>query len=822
MIPRIEDLFREDGTVLRGGGENRYGLCPFHEEKSPSLSVNVDKQVYNCKGCGAKGNVYQYLVEVRHKDKKEAFAIVNDGATSQPAKSADARKKNPKPSLPSWRIADHPYRDAEGKTLFVVCRYAESQTQPKVNVWKPVEGGWVGGMPEFENGRPLYRLPELLAAPVTKQVMVVEGEKCVDSAVEAFPDAVATTWAGGEGNAHHTDMNPLQGRRLLLVSDSDKKGRACMLKLAALMSEFCPEIRIALPPGDSKDDIHDWLEQGGVPKARAKLSELSKSYETEKAKESTAEKAKQKPVEIPPDKELTDNRYFKVLGNLGDGIAIMLATHRIMYISRASTTQASTLISLADLNWWLNELGVSTLFPNICQPVGSAIIRAADRRGQIDLGKVVGRGAFWLPDSRLAWHMGDRLVIHGKEADLGVLGGGLMALSGPRVELSREVATPDDRKRLTEAIMRCCWASPNHCKRFLGWLVSSVIGGALEWRPHAWIAALPGSGKSWLLEHVAQAVVGDMGTRVADPSVAGLARRMGSDSFPVLLDEAEPDRAWVEGLLDYIRIAAGGDGERIRADGKDAVQSFQPRFSAMLSSVKMPQLGSADESRFCIIELDRTKQEDQNWPAVRQEIKKCIQEPWKIKAALVQDGQELAEKVNLYSEQAMLQGMNSRSAMISGALSVGWEWWSGIKEIVHMKEVESEPSSQSEADSVELLRDILGIRLRSHSGEDRSVANILQDGDKAGLCLDYGIRIMDGNLVIAPKHPSLRAKLGRSRWKNVDIRKALGQIEGVNHTTHALRFGGLRMYAVEIPESVCGNLGIEIYVKLQEEELKWE
>ena len=46
---------------LRRTGHNHQGLCPFHNEKSPSFSVSEDKQVYHCFGCKASGNVFSFL-----------------------------------------------------------------------------------------------------------------------------------------------------------------------------------------------------------------------------------------------------------------------------------------------------------------------------------------------------------------------------------------------------------------------------------------------------------------------------------------------------------------------------------------------------------------------------------------------------------------------------------------------------------------------------------------------------------------------------------------------------------------------------------------
>ena len=50
-------------VTLKKAGKNLSGLCPFHDEKSPSFTVSRDKQFYHCFGCGAHGNAIRFLME---------------------------------------------------------------------------------------------------------------------------------------------------------------------------------------------------------------------------------------------------------------------------------------------------------------------------------------------------------------------------------------------------------------------------------------------------------------------------------------------------------------------------------------------------------------------------------------------------------------------------------------------------------------------------------------------------------------------------------------------------------------------------------------
>ena len=51
---------------LKRTGANYMGLCPFHQEKTPSFSVSADKQFFHCFGCGEGGNVLSFLMKIEN------------------------------------------------------------------------------------------------------------------------------------------------------------------------------------------------------------------------------------------------------------------------------------------------------------------------------------------------------------------------------------------------------------------------------------------------------------------------------------------------------------------------------------------------------------------------------------------------------------------------------------------------------------------------------------------------------------------------------------------------------------------------------------
>lgn len=73
----IVDLISEI-VVLKKSGSGFLGLCPFHQEKSPSFNVNQQKQIFRCFGCGEGGNIFQFHMKYHNLDFKHALKELAD------------------------------------------------------------------------------------------------------------------------------------------------------------------------------------------------------------------------------------------------------------------------------------------------------------------------------------------------------------------------------------------------------------------------------------------------------------------------------------------------------------------------------------------------------------------------------------------------------------------------------------------------------------------------------------------------------------------------------------------------------------------------
>lgn len=80
MPDSILDLARRHVDLRHAGGDEWVGLCPFHEERTPSFRVNTEKGVYYCHGCGAGGGTKDLAERLEGPVARERIHVVVDHA----------------------------------------------------------------------------------------------------------------------------------------------------------------------------------------------------------------------------------------------------------------------------------------------------------------------------------------------------------------------------------------------------------------------------------------------------------------------------------------------------------------------------------------------------------------------------------------------------------------------------------------------------------------------------------------------------------------------------------------------------------------------
>ncbi len=95
----LGDAVEAAGVVLRGKGRVRQGVCPFHQEAEGSFTVYADTEKFYCFGCGAGGDVLDFVGRMEGLTLPEAIRRLDDG-TTRVATAPVASGKSPSPPLP--------------------------------------------------------------------------------------------------------------------------------------------------------------------------------------------------------------------------------------------------------------------------------------------------------------------------------------------------------------------------------------------------------------------------------------------------------------------------------------------------------------------------------------------------------------------------------------------------------------------------------------------------------------------------------------------------------------------------------------------------
>lgn len=109
--------------TLKKTGKNWSACCPFHKEKSPSFTVNEDKQMFYCFGCGAGGDAIKFVMEYDNLSMPAAVEAINGNmpasVTPEMVRKRITQDRTVKPS-------DHTENPEQAKTLLAKCKDEET------------------------------------------------------------------------------------------------------------------------------------------------------------------------------------------------------------------------------------------------------------------------------------------------------------------------------------------------------------------------------------------------------------------------------------------------------------------------------------------------------------------------------------------------------------------------------------------------------------------------------------------------------------------------------------------------------------------------
>ena len=582
MAESLYELVLAHGVELKQKGEEFFGLCPFHTEKTPSFSVHPGKNAFYCFGCGAEGGISKWLELT--------------GQPKRTRKSTPQQKKNRLiKSLPKTADAVYHYRDESGKLKYSLCKFSDIGA-------KAIPYTWLADKECYKLGQHteciLYRRQAITKPNL---VIIVEGEKCADAfagLAENVLKAPVTTWTGGGNRVLKTDWSPLKGKKCILWADSDPPGVKAMQLLAdRLVLKHDCSVRIACKEFEGDGDGWDVADAIAEGWSRAQvlnwLKVNAKSYT---------------PGEVETLSMIHDNDHYRILGRGESVIWFRIKKTQEIKFKAVRDINTKFLIEIAPLEWWLG-LGGERRATNINGPMlqsfYDAIIRCAQSLQRLNILSLKGLGAA-LDNKRYVFHLGNKVLIENEPCKL----------DDPRLSyqyseqmpllLAKNLAGEDLIRRFVEAVMGYKWISQMNGRMFIGWLFSSLIGGALEWRPNLWILAPWGAGKSWIADHIIAPFFSEYCHVLSKSTTASISRLISNNALPLIVDEAEPERDGVIlQTLACFRSASSGTGKHTKASMTEGeVVSTEPRASLLFSSTVLPTMNAATRSRFMVLKLD--------------------------------------------------------------------------------------------------------------------------------------------------------------------------------------------------------------------------
>jgi putative DNA primase/helicase len=461
------------------------------------------------------------------------------------------------------------------------------------------------------------------------------------------------------------------------------------------------------------------------------------------------------------------------------------------------------------------------------QMAKSDLMDQCRRRGVFESRHVRGAG-IWMDQGRLVINLGDRLQVDGKEMPVNAIKSKFFYSLGRALpETKVEPLDLIECELLVHICQKFKWLRPEYCNYVAGMLVISKICGALPIRPHMWFTGGSQTGKSTLLERlVFPTLKGYSLYFLGGSSEAGVRQSLASDSVPIVFDEFETNGKkstdLIQSCIELMRASwSESQGYITKGSAGGTAAFYQPRFSALVSSIRTNLVNDADRSRFTVVELKPHGNDTQHWKELSAMLEQYDQtyvdrlfaRTLKMLPIILENAKTLKRAL---AQKGSARFGDQHGMLLAGFYSLindGLLDEIGIEKLIDNLGLEDERAESGVTDESECLDFIFNKKTRhsSLSGQttEMSIGDLIETVRKSPVSCDaekktlknLGIAVESDDLIVASSHPELRNLFlsgGGERWANCWGR-TLSRLVGARKGRESVRFGAATSRYLRIP-----------------------
>lgn len=561
------------------------------------------------------------------------------------------------------------FTDKKGLPLFIVARYFKDgkKNDRPFTLWsKGSEKKWRAKNLEGVK-LPLFNLPEF-DNNQNLPILIVEGQKCAAASHHVLlKDFVCSSIYR---SVDKSDLEPLRGRTVYYWLDPDTAGRKKLKQFKEAIKDLDVIFySVQSPTGKNKGwDIADAIDEGWTHENLINhiIQEVL-------------------PADEEPDDFIDDIEFpFRIIGQTATDVYFFpKETTLVMKFKRSALGKANLMNLMSKETWGSyfakKDGGIAW------DSAADFLMRKAAFSDIFSSSSIRGSGA-WIENNKTVINTGSALIKDGQKSPLFQKETKFVYEKKHNLPYSLTGAMlTEESKKLLSITKNLDFDRPEYSLFLAGWILLSPFGGALRWRPHAWLSGSQGAGKSYTLDEIVFKLVGKFAVKgLGASTTSGIRQDLGNCSKPVIVDEAEADhpkqKEKIEELLSMARQASSGgeDSAAILHGNQDGTGThWIVKSMFMFASIGPALVHPADKSRVTLLTLKTPRKSDVVERAER--FKKLsasveiLTEEWarSFHARTILLLPEILKAIDIFSEQTTIIMGTRRAGDQNGTLLAG-------------------------------------------------------------------------------------------------------------------------------------------------------